>query len=370
MRKSGVLGLLLVGACNSVGVSDAGHDGLDLAQSSGSDLAQGPVDLAVASDLAALPDLIGADLAVVPFSSCAGLAATCGPNRNDNCCSSPVVTGGTYFRAYDVAGDGASGSMMFPATVSDFRLDKYEVTVGRFRRFVAAVKGGWRPQAGVGANPFVIGSGWNYDNVGWPFDGANLTANLKCVIGSVVPTWTETVGDNESRPINCIVWYEAFAFCAWDGGFLPTEAEWNYAAAGGNEQRAFPWSIPPASQTIDCAYANYITGGNFCYPNSHLTNVGALSPKGDGKWGQSDLAGNVNEWNLDFGWNTLENPPCVDCADLKNKLPMWDPTTLFREFRGGAFNDIGPLALRTASRDGRSAASRVAEMGIRCARSK
>src|SRR6185369_13884247 len=63
--------------------------------------------------------------------SCVGLAMTCGAVGADNCCTSPQVAGGTYDRSYDVAGDGNSGNMNFPATVSSFRLDKYEVTVGR-----------------------------------------------------------------------------------------------------------------------------------------------------------------------------------------------------------------------------------------------
>ncbi len=48
-------------------------------------------------------------------------------------------------------------------------------------------------------------------------------------------------GSNENQPINCVTWYEAFAFCISDGGYLPTAAEWNYAAAGGSDQRAYPF---------------------------------------------------------------------------------------------------------------------------------
>ncbi len=62
--------------------------------------------------------------------SCAALPRTCGASLNDDCCISPIVPGGNYFRGGDQYGTSS------PATVSSFRLDKYEVTVGRFRAFV------------------------------------------------------------------------------------------------------------------------------------------------------------------------------------------------------------------------------------------
>ncbi len=60
-----------------------------------------------------------------------GLAATCGPLGTDNCCKSLLVPGGTFDRSYDGV-DFTDPN--YPATVSDFYLDKYEITVGRFRR--------------------------------------------------------------------------------------------------------------------------------------------------------------------------------------------------------------------------------------------
>src|SRR4051812_17967378 len=94
------------------------------------------------ADASPLSDAQLRDAAPPPqFLSCAGLPMTCGANGSDSCCNSPAIPGGTYYRSFDLAGDGISGDMSFPATVSNFRLDKYEVTVERFRAFVNAGMG-------------------------------------------------------------------------------------------------------------------------------------------------------------------------------------------------------------------------------------
>jgi formylglycine-generating enzyme required for sulfatase activity len=174
-------------------------------------------------------------------------------------------------------------------------------------------------------------------------------------IEATYQTWTDTAGSNESKPVNCLDWYTAFAFCAWDGGWLPTEAEWNYAAAGGSEQRYYPWSSPPTSTTIDASYAVYASLG----VETGAQNVGSKSPKDDGKWGQSDLAGNVGEWMLDWYADTYPMP-CENCADLA--------ATFTRVDRGGCFLNIASENLRSAERYGGYPDNRSDVGGARCGR--
>jgi formylglycine-generating enzyme required for sulfatase activity len=250
-----------------------------------------------------------------------------------------LIPGGTYYRSYNGV-DFTDKS--YPATVGDFYLDKYEVTVDRFRQFVNAGMGTQAnpPAAAAGAHPLIASSGWDSTwNTKLPADTASLKAAMICdsVYYPGSETWTDTAGTNESLPMNCLDWYTAFAFCAWDGGRLPTEAEWDYAASGGSEQRYYPWSSPPTSTTIDDSYAVYC--GDSC---DGPQNVGSRSPKGDGKWGQSDLAGNLGEWTLDADLGPTYPTPCDNCAALITDNSM-------QQVRSGNFRFTAP-ALRSAWR--------------------
>lgn len=231
-----------------------------------------------------------------------------------------------------------------PATVSSFKLDTYEVTVGRFRKFVDAFPGS-KPVAGAGAHPKLgAASGWNASWL-YPADKSALIASIKCPN----TTWTDAPGANENRPINCVTWYDAFAFCAWDKARLPTEAEWEYAAAGGSENRLVPWGGTAAP---DCAHA--ILGG--CAPSTWAV-VGS-APAGVSRWGQHDLAGNVWEWLLDEA-ATYGTGACSDCANIAFATN--------RVNRGGGKSSAitgGRAAFRQL---GHEAVSRDGSWGIRCA---
>lgn len=299
----------------------------------------------------------------------------CGPGGAESCCASLPVTGVTtpaFSRSYD--GTSGYANPQYKAQVSDLRLDKYEVTVGRFRQYVAAVVGGWKPAAGTGKHTHLNGgSGLSASGVGgyesgwdaswttttiFPTSPSTWDASLACY--GEYSTWTPSPGVSETRPINCLTWYDAAAFCIWDGGFLPSEAEWNYAAAGGTEQRAYPWgaTAPGANASLaihDCHYS----GTGSCTGIANIAPVGVV-PAGNGKYGQSDLAGNVFEWVLDGFTSPYAETTCTNCSYL--------PPGVGRVIRGGGYVNAA-VYLRAGNRDySRPPTTRSDFIGVRCAR--
>ncbi len=275
--------------------------------------------------------------------------ANCGVS-SESCCTSLEVAGGVYDRTYMNTGDGGVDEAD-PATVSGFRLDKYLVTVGRFRQYVSYLSGstGAPPAKGSGIHTHLNGGRGLVDGAspgsyetGWDAAASNATlatgsgapsswnAILACDSMGLV-SWTNTAGTQENLPIVCTTWSEAYAFCIWDGGFLPSEAEWEYAAAGGSEQREYPWgSTDPGMMNQYAIYGcNYPTGlakGTCTVAN--IAPVGSAT-LGAGLWGQLDLAGDAFEWTLD--WNAPSyTDPCTNCAILTGGS--------FRVTGGGSFS--------------------------------
>jgi len=284
-----------------------------------------------------------------PRPSCQSVLAC----QQESCCLTLSVDGGSFLMGRgDVTDAYAAGRANeipeHSVTVSPFYLDKYEVTGDRVARFLTDFDN-WRsvghPFAGEGDNENVVGTGWN---AAWllPTSSAVFTQELRaCSSMTYDPTSISYVG-----PANCLTWYEAFAFCLWDGGHLPTEAEWEFAASGGDENRLFPWGHElPNSNLANCCYS--LTDAR---PGS--------TPSGNGRFGQADLAGNVWEWvfdTLDDSWYSGEGNPCVNCANTS--------TIGQRVVRGSNHesNDFGTY--RAAYRTGADP-SVGSEYGFRCAR--
>ena len=268
----------------------------------------------------------------------------------ESCCASIEVPGGTFpMGSPDSEGYGDEHPE-HDVTLSAYGLDKYEVTVGRFRAFV----NGWGYEGitpGAGAHPRISGSGWRAE---WDANLPKTKAELEASLGTCGNGATWTLAD-DTLPINCVNWYEAFAFCAWDGGRLPTEAEWEYAAAGGDENRRYPWgSEEPAYDraVYDCAHGG--TPGD-CKLDD-IAPVGS-KPLGAGRWGHHDLAGSMNEWGLDVHGD-YDSSVCDDCAYVIN-VPI-------RVIRGGSLDDDATW-LRVALRNSSITTHRYYGVGFRCA---
>jgi formylglycine-generating enzyme required for sulfatase activity len=242
------------------------------------------------------------------------------------------------------------------ATSTSFYLDKFEVTVGRFREYFDTTPSA--PANGAGANPHVSGTGWNSTSWDTYFPG-DLAAHIASCAGASNSTWTASPDAHENLPMNCISWYVAFAFCAWDGGWLPTEAEWERAAAGGTNENLYPWGGAGPSTSLaayGCAYGG--TPGTCTLAD--FAAVGVLTG-GAAAGGHMDMAGNVAEWVFDayvLDWYTTQGA-CADCANV---------TGAYRVLRGGHLQDSTVGNLRAAARDFRDPTSPVYRAGIRCAR--
>jgi formylglycine-generating enzyme len=315
---------------------------------------------------------------------------------SESCCTSLEVAGGEFDRYSaevtthsDKSGDGGKADEIYPATVSRFRLDKYEVTVGRFRQFVSAWNGGYRPPTGSGKHTHLNGGRGLVDGAtdlpdggavtyetGWQVtDERNVAptdANLSSCLQS--STWTHLAATHENLPINCVSWKEAYAFCVWDGGFLPSEAESEYAAAGGSQQRKYPWGGTDPGKSneyaiYDCNYERSATELT-CTGPENIAPVGTAT-RGAGRWGQLDLAGNVLEWTLDRDCSSAPAPvrgdtlpgyvsPCTDCACLAAGAP-------YRVLRGGDYRSDASY-LNPTFRHVFPPARRLQLLGLRCAR--
>lgn len=294
--------------------------------------------------------------------SCGGEKTGCGSDGLADCCARQMVKGMSYLQGRGPEDDASGFEAEKPehtTTVSAFSLDRYEATVGRFRRFLDA--GAPLPVPGTSGHPGHPETAWQ---AGWndelPTDREGWNKVLACHPHT---TWTDDPGDRENVSMNCLGWYAAYAFCAWEGARLPTEAEWELAAAGGDQNRRYPWgNNGPFDEQASFHPVEGCNGDGLPFCSVADIRRPGSYPLGVGRYNHFDLAGNVAEWMLDAydeGYYAGEGNACQDCVSSKGEN---------RSLRGGSFQ-AEEFYLRSAARFSWPPSSPVVRAGVRCAES-
>lgn len=147
------------------------------------------------------------------------------------------------------------------------------------------------------------------------------------------------------HPVVGVTWYGAMAYAKWIGKRLPTEAEWEIAAAFGAERLIFP-----TGDDIEKSQANFFS--------SDTTAVMSYAPNG---YGLYDMAGNVYEWCLDwYGYNYYE------AAQQEPDNPKGPLQGNYRVLRGGCWKSLKE-DLRSAKRHRNNPGTVNSTYGFRCA---
>ena len=249
------------------------------------------------------------------------------------------IPGGT-FRMGDLSGEGALAELpAHSVTVPAFRLGKYEVTVGQFRRFVEAT--GYRTDAerdtgGAAGCDTYTGDSWDW-TAGRSWRNPGFSA-----------------GDD--HPVTCVNWNDAQAYVEWlsaeTGGHyrLPTEAEWEYAARAKSTTK-YNWGNDIGSNRANC------DGCGSRWDDEQTAPVGSFPANA---WGLHDIHGNVWEWVQDCG-----NIGYYDGAPSDGSA--WESGDCdYRRLRGGGwYNDARHL--RSAYSYGGLRAYRSHSVGFRLA---
>jgi formylglycine-generating enzyme required for sulfatase activity len=193
--------------------------------------------------------------------------------------------------------------------LDSFYIDKFEVTNGKFAKFIDAIKG--EPP-------------WGFDDKDTPVAHAD-------------------------QPVRWVTWLDATAYCQWTGKRLPTEAEWEKAARSA-DGRLYPWGDEPP--TLAHAVFGQKEGSESLPPFSNRD-------KGKSPYGAQDMAGSLYEWVAD--WYDDEY-----YAKTPSQNPRGPSEGTQKVQRGGSYTN-NPYRLRATFRTKDNPTEAHPNVGFRCA---
>jgi formylglycine-generating enzyme required for sulfatase activity len=265
------------------------------------------------------------------------------------------LPGGTFLMGTDYAeGFPADGEgPVRPVTLDPFYLDARPVTNRSFQAFIEAT--GYRTEAEV--------FGWSF--VFWSHVAPELVEDTV----AAAPWWCKVPGATwktpegpgsdvkrrQDHPVVHVSWNDAMSFARWSGQRLPSEAEWEYAARGGLEQKLYPWGdkLRPEGRHLCNIWQGEFPQHDTADDGFAGTSpVEAFPPNGFGLY---SVTGNTWEW-------------CADRFSVDHDAIAGLPGHS-RVLKGGSFlcHKSYCNRYRVAARIGNTPDSSASNIGFRCA---
>ncbi len=273
------------------------------------------------------------------------------------------LAGGTFLMGTDDSTFPADGEgPVRPVRLSPFRMGRVPVTNALFAIFLGAT--GYVTDAERFGSSFVFRGHLTPEQQG--AQQMVTSAPWWCCIEGAC--WHAPEGPGSSvtgrgdHPVVHVSWNDALAFCRWSGQRLPTEAEWEYAARGGLEQKLYPWGddLEPGGQhRCNVWQGSFPTHDEAADGYAGTCPVEAFPANGFGLY---SMTGNTWEWCADwFGTDRT----CL----LDKDNPAGPRAGVSRVLKGGSFLCHASYCnrYRVAARSSSTPQSSASNIGFRCA---